>query len=396
MDMISAPLFAALALMTAVAVMAVLWPLSRRRAPREAREADLAVYRDQLAELERDMAAGLLSAEQAQAARVEVSRRMLAAADQTGVEGPAAPAQMGTGRRRMVAALALVALPVIGAGLYWQLGSPALPGAPLAERLAAPADRTDVAILVRKVEEHLAANPTDGQGYELLAPVYVRMGRLDDAVRAYAQAIRTLGATAEREAALGETLVLRGDGIVNEDAARAFKAALALEPDMPKARYFLGLAAEQDGRRAEAVAIWTKLVEEAPPGAPWVGVVRAALARAGAPVPAPVPQMKPAAPPASPGLAIPGPNAQDVAAASNLSADQRSAMVQGMVDRLEQRLKASPKDLDGWLRLARAFQVLGDPAKVRGALDQARSAFAGDAEANARIDAAAKELGVGG
>lgn len=392
MDMISAPLFAALALMTAVAVMAVLWPLSRRRAPREAREADLAVYRDQLAELERDMAAGLLSSEQAQAARVEVSRRMLAAADQAGIEGPAAPAQTGTGRRRTVAALALVALPVIGAGLYWQLGSPALPGAPLAERLAAPADRTDVAILVRKVEEHLAANPTDGQGYELLAPVYVRMGRLDDAVRAYAQAIRTLGATAEREAALGETLVLRGEGIVNEDAARAFKAALALEPDMPKARYFLGLAAEQDGRRAEAVAIWTKLVEEAPPGAPWVGVVRAALARAGAPVP----EMKPAAPPASPGLAIPGPNAQDVAAASNLSADQRSAMVQGMVDRLEQRLKASPKDLDGWLRLARAFQVLGDPAKVRGALDQARAAFAGDAEATARIDAAAKELGVGG
>lgn len=396
MDMISAPLFAALALMTAVAVMAVLWPLSRRRAPREAREADLAVYRDQLAELDRDMAAGLLSPEQAQAARVEVSRRMLAAAEQSGIEGPATPGQTGTGRRRMVAALALVALPVIGAGLYWQLGSPALPGAPLAERLAAPADRTDVAILVRKVEEHLAANPTDGQGYELLAPVYVRMGRLDDAVRAYAQAIRTLGATAEREAALGETLVLRGEGIVNEDAARAFKAALALEPDMPKARYFLGLAAEQDGRRAEAVAIWTKLVEEAPPGAPWVGVVRAALARAGAPVPAPMPQMKPAAPPASPGLAIPGPNAQDVAAASSLSADQRSAMVQGMVDRLEQRLKASPKDLDGWLRLARAFQVLGDPAKVRGALDQARSAFAGDAEATARIDAAAKELGVGG
>lgn len=392
MDMISAPLFAALALMTAVAVMAVLWPLSRRRAPREAREADLAVYRDQLAELERDLAAGLLSPEQAQAARVEVSRRMLAAADQAGIEGAAAPAQTGTGRRRMVAALALVALPVIGAGLYWQLGSPALPGAPLAERLAAPADRTDVAILVRKVEEHLAANPTDGQGYELLAPVYVRMGRLDDAVRAYAQAIRILGSTAERQAALGETLVLRAEGIVNEDAARAFKAALALEPDMAKARYFLGLAAEQDGRRAEAVAIWTQLVEEAPPGAPWVGVVRAALARAGAPVP----QMKPAAPPASPGLAIPGPSAQDVAAASSLSADQRSAMVQGMVDRLEQRLKASPKDLDGWLRLARAFQVLGDPAKVRGALDQARSAFAGDAEANAWIDAAAKELGVGG
>ena len=390
--MISAPLFAALALMTAVAVMAVLWPLSRRRAPREAREADLAVYRDQLAELDRDLAAGLLSPEQAQAARVEVSRRMLAAADQAGLDGAPAPARSGTGRRRMVAALALVAVPVMGAALYWHLGSPALPGAPLAERLAAPADRTDVAILVRKVEEHLAANPTDGQGYELLAPVYVRMGRLDDAVRAYAQAIRILGATAERQAALGETLVLRGDGIVNEDAARAFKAALALEPDMPKARYFLGLAAEQDGRKAEAVAIWTKLVEEAPPGAPWVGLVRAALARAGAPVP----QMKPLAPPASPGLAIPGPSAQDVAAASSLSADQRSAMVQGMVDRLEQRLKASPKDLDGWLRLARAFQVLGEPDKVRGALDQARTAFSGDAEATARIEATAKELGVGG
>lgn len=378
MRMLPAPLFAAFALMTALAVMAVLWPLSRRRDLKVARDADLEVYRDQLAELERDAASGRLPAEQAEAARVEVARRLIAAAD-----GAAEPSSASPRRRRMAAVIALVAIPVVGAGLYLKLGAPDVPDMPLASRLSAAPDGGDVAILVRRVEDHLAANPSDGRGYELLAPVYLKLGRMDDAVRAYAQAIRLLGSTAERQAALGEALVVRDEGMVGQDATRAFQAAVALDPSGPKARYFLGLAAEQDGRHQDAAAIFAQMEKDAPPNAPWLPMVKAALARSGG---------TPAAPAAP---AAPGPTAADVAAAAQLSGADRSAMIQSMVDRLQERLNADPRDLDGWLRLARAWRVLGDGAKAGAALDRAAAVFAGDADATTRIDAARKELGGG-
>lgn len=378
--MLPAPLFAAFALMTALAVMAVLWPLSRRRELRASNAADLAVYKDQLAELERDSASGRLTAEQAEAARVEVARRMIAVAD-----AEAEPVSTSPRRRRIAAVAALVLIPLVGAGLYLKLGAPNVPDMPLSARLSAPPDGSDVAILVRRVEDHLAANPNDGRGYELLAPVYLKLGRMDDAVRAYAQAIRLLGPTAERQAALGEALVVRDEGLVGQDAVRAFQASVALDPSAPKARYFLGLAAEQDGRRQDAAAIFRQMEADAPPNAPWLPMVRAALARNGV---APAPSAPLAAPP-------PGPGAADVAAAAQLSGADRAAMIQGMVDRLQARLNADPKDLDGWLRLARAWRVLGDTAKMKAALDSARTSFAGDAAAQAQIDAAQKELGGG-
>ncbi|WP_341989985.1 c-type cytochrome biogenesis protein CcmI [Azorhizobium sp. AG788] len=392
--MTSIPLFVAFALMTAAAVMAVLWPLSRQRARRNARDADVAVYRDQLAEIVRDQAAGRLPAEQAEAARIEVGRRILAADALSSAPGPSIDS--GTVRRRWAAIGVLLFVPVLGAGLYVYVGSPALPGAPLAERLKAPPDANDVAILVRRVEEHLASNPNDGQGYEILAPVYARMGRMDDAARAYRQAIRILGPSVEREAALGEVLTAGADGMVTQEAAKAFTAAVTLDPHTVKARYFLGLAAEQDGRRADAVAIWGQMLQEAPAGAPWRPMLEAALARLGV-APASPPTVSATSPrlaPASP--QAPGPTAQDVAAAAGQSPQERSAMIAGMVSRLEERLAADPKDLDGWLRLARAWSVLGDKAKATAALQSARTAFAGDDDAARRIDAARTELGLGG
>ncbi|MDI4658858.1 c-type cytochrome biogenesis protein CcmI [Xanthobacter autotrophicus] len=398
-------LFAAFALMTALAALAVLWPLSRARTTQAAREADLAVYRDQLAEIARDAKSGRLPKAEAEAARIEVARRMLAAdaaRETTGVEDPARIIRQATRRRRAAAVFALVFVPVFAVGLYGVLGSPRLPGAPLAERLTAAPDRSDVAILVRRVEEHLQKNPNDGAGYEILAPVYLRMGRPEDAARAYAEAIRILGPSAARHSSRGEALVAASDGLVTADAARAFADALALDPNEPRSAYFLGLAAEQDGRGADAARIWGQLLARTPANAPYRPMVAAALARVGGGAPAaPVAGATgPGTPgpgtsgPGTSGPGMPGPGAADVAAAASLSADERNAMVRGMVDRLAQRLDSAPNDIEGWLRLVRAYGVLGDKDKAAEALAKARATFKDNAEALGRLDAAEKELAV--
>lgn len=395
--MMSAPLFALFALMTAAAALAVLWPLSRARALKGEREADLAVYRDQLAEIDRDREEGRLPPEQAEAARTEVARRMIAADAARTAEGEAATGS--DSRRRAAAVMALLLVPLFGAGLYIYLGTPDLPGAPLADRMAAPADRGDVAILVRKVEDHLAQNPTDGAGFEVLAPIYVRLGRLDDAARAYVQVIRLQGPSALRYSALGEVLVMAANGIVTADALKAFQDAVKLEPDEPRANYFLGSAAEQDGRPAEAAAIWSAMVARAPADAPYLPMLRKALARVGGTAPAPAGAAPTGAAPLAPAAGAapaPGPSAADVANAASMSSGDRSVMIRGMVQRLQDRLTAEPKDLDGWLRLARAYMVLGEGDKAKESLASARTAFAGNGEALGRIDAAARDLGLGG
>jgi cytochrome c-type biogenesis protein CcmH len=266
------PLFA---LMTAAAVFAVLWPLSRRREdPDPARETGLAVYRDQFAEIERDRARNLINEAEAKFAGVEVGRRLLAAADNI-----ADFSQNSTACRRAVALIALAGIPAVALGLYLQLGSPDLSGAPLSTRLAAAPENQDIALLVRRVESHLAEQPDDGRGWEILAPIYLRLGRVNEAVKARENALRLLGSNADREVDLGEALVAEANGVVTADARAAFERANVLDARHPKARFFLGLAAEQDGRLQDAKTIWQSLVNDAPEGAPWLDVVRTALAR---------------------------------------------------------------------------------------------------------------------
>ena len=266
------PLFA---LMTAAAVFAVLWPLSRRREnPDPARETGLAVYRDQFAEIERDRARNLIDEAEAKFAGVEVGRRLLAAADNI-----ADFSQNSIARRRAVALIALAGIPVVALGLYLQLGSPDLSGAPLSSRLAAAPENQDIALLVRRVESHLAEQPDDGRGWEILAPIYLRLGRANEAAKARENALRLLGSNADREVDLGEALVAEANGVVTADARAAFERANVLDARHPKARFFLGLAAEQDGRLQDAKTIWQSLVNDAPEGAPWLGVVRTALER---------------------------------------------------------------------------------------------------------------------
>ena len=195
---------------------------------------------------------------------------------------------------------------------------------------------------------HLEEDPTDGRGWSVLAPVLARLGRYDEAVRAYRNSITYSGDSAERRADLGEAIAGAAGGVVTADAKAEIERAIALNADAVKANYFLGLAAEQDGRSAEAASIWRTMLAKAPPNAPWRPLLQAALARVGA-------------------SGAPGPSEDAVTAAKEMNGTDRDAMIRGMVERLAARLKQNGSDVDGWLRLVRAYMVMGDRDKARGA-----------------------------
>ena len=362
------------ALMTAAAVFAVLWPLSRG-ATQARTGGDVAVYRDQIDEIARDRATGLIGESEAEAARVEVSRRLIAADDAAEIQ--AAPKPGATVRRRAAAVASLVVVPAIAAALYLAFGSPSLPGQPLARRAAAPVADRSLEGLIAQVEAHLAKNPEDGRGWEVVAPVYLRIGRFEDSVKARRAALRINGANADREADLAEALAAAANGVITDESKAGFERALARDASHIKARYFLGLAAEQDGNRAAAATIWRGLLTDAPPMAPWVPLVREALARVDT------------APP-------PGPSTEDIAAAQQMKPEDQAVMIRGMVERLAARLKQDGTDVEGWLRLVRAYTVLGDKDRAREAAGEARRAIGTDAEKLQRLDDLVKGLGLEG
>jgi cytochrome c-type biogenesis protein CcmH len=364
-------LWSMFALMTAMAIFAVLWPLARSKGMHRS-GSDLVVYRDQLEEIARDRAAGLIGEVEAEAAKVEVSRRLIGAADAQAASPGPLPAATATWHRRLVAVVALVLLPLGAGALYLKVGSPELPGQPLSAR-ANDAQDQSIDRLMAQVEAHLQANPDDVRGWEVVAPVYLRLGRFDDAVKARRTLLRLSGETAERQADLGEALVGTANGIVTAEAKVAFERAVALDAKQIKGRYFLGLAAEQDGHRAEAVSIWRAMMTDAPEGAPWVGFVRGELARLEG-----------------------GPGPEDLAAAADLGPEQRMTMIRGMVERLSDRLHHDGSDLEGWLRLVRSYMVLGERDKARAAAGEARHALASDPDKVRKIDELVKGLGIEG
>jgi cytochrome c-type biogenesis protein CcmH len=373
-----------LAAMTATAVLAVLWPL-RRPAKIYHSGGSIAVYRDQLSEIDRDAATGLIGVAEAESARVEISRRLLAAsrADESAslVDDRTAPSW---GQRAVTVASLLVLL--LGAGaLYLSIGSPGIVSAPPA-RSDISAEHRSIERMVAQVEAYLNVHPDDGRGWEVLAPIYMRYGRYDAAADAWRNALRLLGETAERQANFGEALVIAANDVVGPEARAAFERALSLEPDNASAQFYLGLAAEQSGRIEDAAKMWRHLIGKAPSDAHWAGFVRDALAR----VEGKSSENKSVA------AAKSGPTAEDMEAASRLSPDQQSAMVRGMVDRLAERLKTDGSDLDGWIRLVRAYQVLGETEKARAAVADARRALAGDADKMRQLDRTLKGLGVNG
>jgi len=376
------------ALLTVAVAVALLYPLLKGAAPAPVDDAgEAAVYRDQLKELERDKAAGLISEEDAGYARAEIGRRLLA------VSGDGNMAQK-TGRAGRLNALSqafiILCLPAVGLGLYLKTGNPDMPAAPLEARLENPGN--NIELLVAKVERHLAENPNDGSGWDVLAPIYFKMQRLGDAELAYRNAIRLQGTSPERMNGLGEVLLAGNDGIVTEDARAAFEEALRLNGNDPRARFYLALALEQAGKKSEALDSFQALAKDSPADAPWMPLVQQHIAAnaGGAPVAGLPAGTQPAPAPAPLG----GPTASDVEAAAAMSAGDREAMIRGMVEGLDAKLKQDPNNFEGWMRLMRSYAMLKEPEKAIATLKAALVAFPPEEVQGKQLIGVGRELGL--
>lgn len=385
-------LWTTFAILTAAALAAVLWPYLRpAKQEFEAAEYDAVVFKDQLGEVDADEARGIISSSEAEAARTEVSRRLLS------VAGGRDNAKLNSVNKRNgnIPALALtcafVCLPVLSGTLYLINGSPHIPDQPLTARLNVSTDQQKVGPLVARVEARLRQFPEDGRGWEVLAPVYMRQRRYAEAADAFGKALRILGETPRRFADFGVATVLADDGIVGETARKAMQEAVSGNPALVEAHFWLAVAKEQDGRFLEAASDWRALLKRGNAESPWVPMVEERLAglvqREGI---APVEQT--AAKPL--GEALTGPTRDDIAAAGEMSSSDRSAMIKQMISRLAERLKSDGGSIEEWKRLIKSYTVFGDKQAARTALGDAKQTFAEDSGALASLGKLAGQLGL--
>jgi len=381
---------------------------------------DLKVYRDQLQEVERDRARGLLSSEDAERAKVEISRRILEADRALETSGAAnrAPEQLTWAVGGISAAILILGTVLI----YFQIGAPGMRDLPLQTRIAElesaraerprqaeaeaevaeaprrPAGASDAYMeLVEQLRAAVADRPDDIEGNMLLVRHEAALGRFRAAYAAQARLIEALGegATAEHYAGLAELMILSVDGYVSPEAEQALTESLRRDPSNPSARYYSGLMFAQAGRFDMAFRLWQRLLQEGPADAPWIAPIRAQIGDiaqlAGErfempPTAAPAPAPAPGGPP--------GPSAEDMEAASQMSEEDRAAMIRGMVASLADRLATEGGPPEDWARLIGAYGVLGEADAARAIYDEAREVFADTPEGLAQIEAAARRAGI--
>ncbi len=352
-------------------------------------EHDLAVYREQLKDLEGDVARGTVTAHDAAQAKLEIERRILRAGAEID------PGVQGLAPKRGLAIALAIAVPLAAGALYLRLGNPHVPDQPLAYRGLPPPSMNvaqddgggqpagDMPQLVERLAQRLKDNPADRDGWMLLGRSYLMQERHLEAAAAYGHAVELNPKEPEGQMAWGESQVYVAGGVVTPKAQQAFEAALALEPKHAGARYYLALARAQAGDFKAAFDQWRGLEADSPEDAPWMSALRARIADAGKQLnidvaklpslakPAVGPVAPPMPPPQAAQAAAPsperGPSPEQVAAAAKMSDTDRRGMIQGMVQGLADRLKDNPNDFDGWMRLGRAYSVMDNPGAARDA-----------------------------
>lgn len=374
----------------AVAALAVVRPLTLARAavrPRSAHDAQ--VFRDQLLEVDRDLERGVLNAEEARAARIEISRRLLAADAETRRSTDHQPAP-----RLASWALALVLLvgtPLLGFGVYTAIGSPDLPDQPITARAsglrpgqeiaearigrqpqALPADAAEVASLVKQLEERLAGPNPDPEGLFLLARSYGQLNQFGQAWRTYQRLIDARGGDAPGGiyTAMAEAMIIAAQGYVSPEAEAALTVALQREPGNPVARYYMGAAQAQTNQFFAALETWSGVLRDSPADAPWVPATRAQIEdlveATGLPMP-------------------------PIATAPAPSVDDQRRLMLGMVHSLKNRLVADGGTVDEWVQLVRSYAALGAQAEAAEARALALTAFGDDAAAREAFEAGLAE-----
>ncbi len=358
---------------------------------------DRAVYRDQLREVDRDLARGVLNPKEADAARLEIQRRLLAVDTTTG-STVAAVARSP----RMAAAVAAFVV-VCAAGLYWRLGAPTMPDVPFAERPVAqpemartdvppadasppgapsasdakpaPAPHTDMKEAAERLEQKLQADPSNATGWILYARTESMLGDWQKAADAYKHAIDLGQKGGDVLAGYGEMQVMSTDGIVSPAAHDTFVAALAADATNGVARYYLALADSQAGEEHKAIDAWVELASGLPEDSPMRDAIAGRIADAaknGGFAPPPMPKGLPAE------AAQPGPTPEQMDAAAAMPPAERDKMIGDMIDKLAAKLKASPNDLEGWMRLGGAYAVQGKTEQAIDAYDHAAALKPGD------------------
>ena len=372
-------LWVAVAACILLALAFLIVPLARRApesfAPERA-EFDLTVYKDQLVEIDRDMERGVLSEDQAIAARTEIERRMLAAAEDKDKGLDVAEARDPKMTQALMIAI-MVIVPLGALGTYLSLGQPSLPDQPLAERknnqnhaaindaAANAEDRARALELFKQLEDRLAENPDDLEGWKVLASIYEMGNRYGEAVKAYEQIVRLTDRHPDALTALAETLIIADGSVVSMQAAELLKEAKGKEPGDPRTYYYLALERQQKDDLQGAMNEFVALLKVSPENAEWVPQIQSRLQSVASelgvdvPVVAMLPPMEMAEPEPE---AAPGPTAEQIQDAQEMSAEDQNTMIQAMVERLADKLKDNPDDLAGWKRLLQAYRVLGNAA----------------------------------
>jgi cytochrome c-type biogenesis protein CcmH len=354
------------ALLTVAIVALMAWPLLRAKAADNPGGDDLTVYRDQLAELERDRARGLIEADQAASLETEIGRRMLNATR------AAAPGLAVAAPARWLTGVVAVSIPVCALLLYFIVGHPGLPGLPLADReTPATADPQKVLAAIEEVKAKLKPVKEDLNRWAMVGQAYAKLGRPRDAIDAFRVAVGIDPNNPLLSAALAETLVAADGGAVGEEAKQRFQAVPADSPARPEARYYLALADSQAGDVKAALKGWQSLLADSPADAGWIDSTRAQIANAAQTLGLDPAKETPDPKPAANARAPSNPDADAIA---RMTPDQQMEMIRGMVAKLAGRLEANPDDPAGWRQLAKAYEVLGEDDKSKDALNHAAAA----------------------
>jgi len=380
--------------MFAAAVMCVLWPLARRsKGIVQADTPQIAFFKEQLSAVDERLASSetvdqdrsVLEAE-----RTEIARRLLRAVKSDLSRDAGGHAEDGwLFGRRVAAMVALCVVPSVALITYTTVGSPGLRDEPLSARISPNLENRSIEEMVAIAEKHLAANPDDLKGWTVLMTTYKRLGRAPDVARVTQQVMRLDGRKPVHLADLAEALTVANGNIVPERASKLLDEVLATDPNMPKAVFYAALAFEQEDKKPQALKLWQRAVSLRQEDSRWQAAVRARIAAIDpSALPAEAQAKTPAAAPVGGPLRNPprGPDREDVEAASRMSAEDRNAMIKGMVSGLASRLAENPDDLQGWQQLVRSYAVLRKIDEARKALAVAREQFAQNADAQKALD----------